>query len=89
MAVKKTKRVRSCGCFTRVNKLLEKQGATLQWVWSFREGYMRTAIVTERLRPRVKLRTLVASFCPFCGKKYPETPEDRKHAAAAKKVKAH
>ena len=68
-----------CKCLDKVDALLAEQGAALVISFMFPEMYCRTTIATERKVPRsrVKLKTLVANFCPFCGKKYPEKPKPK------------
>ena len=80
----KTKTNRGCKCIDKVDELLRKQGASLDIAFMVPEMYCRVSISTYRVQPRAKLRRLVANFCPFCGKKYPERPEPKikkaKHA---------
>jgi hypothetical protein len=59
----------ACKCAEKVDALLLKQGARLEVTLST-SGLARAIVMTYRDRPRVKLKRLVATFCPFCGKRY-------------------
>jgi len=69
----KTKKPKTCRCTDKVDEALAAQGARLCVTISLRGGPERAIIATERRTPRVKLHRLIASYCPFCGTKYPES----------------
>jgi hypothetical protein len=73
-----------CFCIQKVNALLRKRGVTLMATLSFKSPVrsvsrvvIRTEIAadptdeTTGKRRRLPLAVL-ADFCPFCGKKYPD-----------------
>ncbi len=62
----------ACQCIDKVNAELAKQNEIL--VLSLRvTGASYTVVATTKHDPtlRTKRHTLIATFCPFCGKKYP------------------
>ncbi len=66
-----------CDCVERVNTAMADQGQNQQVACSYRTigGEFRAfAIVeTEKIEPRKKRSPrLIATFCPFCGEKYPD-----------------
>lgn len=75
MAARKRKHPDGCGCVGKINKAAEKQGFEL--VTSFTlSGRVWPSLETRKVEgasPRApKPPRLIPSFCPFCGKKYPE-----------------
>jgi hypothetical protein len=73
-----------CKCLEKVDAQLAKQGAELDISFAIPEMYCRPVIATQRKDPRsrVKLSRLIASFCPFCGKEYPNRDKARKKTSA-------
>lgn len=67
-------KTRSCKCATKVNKLLEAQNEELVLSIRLSSGQAYAVILTQKIDPkkRTKKHTLLATYCPFCGKKYPE-----------------
>lgn len=71
-----------CDCRERVNKSLEDKNACIAigFMAGTEDGstryFLRSApmIVLEKklVTLRTKLPTLLASYCPFCGEKYPQ-----------------
>lgn len=86
----KAKTAKHCQCAAKVNELLAPQNGQL--VCSYRmfqtggpgrkrnDIYARVVIECQKFdsKVRTKPRTLVATFCPFCGVEYPE-PEKATH----------
>lgn len=69
---KKPTKPKACKCVDKVNKELAKQSHQL--VLAFRpKGLVLPVIMTEETygSKKVKPVSLVATFCPFCGKEYP------------------
>ena len=81
----KKKPPKHCECALKVNKLLASQNAEL--VLSYRmqpkgrqnEIVARAIVECVKANPkiRVKPRTLVATFCPFCGVEYPRGLDEK------------
>lgn len=65
-----------CKCLSKVRKILAKSNTRVDMVSlvNFKTGKIRESlkIATARIdrRQRTKVRTLLPSFCPFCGEKY-------------------
>lgn len=72
-----------CECFDKVQKLLAKQGDELAYTLQFAGGkYIKPFPIIETQRKNAKRRArsstrLVPTFCPFCGKKYPQKSRTR------------
>jgi len=71
--------MKTCKCAEKVNDLLREQGYELVLSYLFnRKGRdVGTAVVIETgkllgFQGRRKKQTLIATFCPFCGKQYPK-----------------
>lgn len=62
--------MRGCNCFSDVNAELAKSNGEL--LADFFTDPPRVFISTYRRKGRKKLPLVQASFCPFCGEKYPE-----------------
>jgi hypothetical protein len=77
---KKRKAPRGCKCIDEVDKLLKEQHAQLTISFGVPDFMCRTIIATERTTPRAKIKTLIANYCPFCGKKYPESDMTKKQS---------
>jgi hypothetical protein len=60
-----------CDCIQDVNKFLAEHNTKIELPWF---GPQRPFVQTIKLheRPRSKPKLMFASFCPFCGEKYPE-----------------
>lgn len=67
-------KARNCKCAVRVDKKLAANGAMLDLPLSTNPELSRVCIVaTMKSRDtlkRYKPTTLLATYCPFCGKKY-------------------
>ena len=67
-----------CGCVEEVNgslaKLNERLSLSLRWTTDGSEVRMIPIIETERVDAgkRTRRRVLLPTYCPFCGRKYPE-----------------
>lgn len=59
-----------CKCADKVDAELQAQGARLTVAIKL-NGEAFAVVATHRVKKGVKLKTLVATFCPFCGKEYP------------------
>lgn len=76
-AAKKTSTKKSCDCHRMINEMLASRKAQL--VGTIRlDGSKPKAIVAtesngETMRHKFQPVMLVANYCPFCGKKYPES----------------
>ena len=61
----------TCSCISEVNaKLAESNGELLMTFWPVSRPLMETQKLDTK--KRVKPPLVVATFCPFCGEKYPE-----------------
>lgn len=77
---KRTKRMTACDCLEKVNQGLKKEGANTQVTGhvtiDFGKGRATIipALAVEKADPkrREKPRAVLPTYCPFCGKKYPE-----------------
>jgi hypothetical protein len=69
------KAAKGCDCIVEANKALAACGAKLVTMMSLTGGPAHAIIATQRNGPTKrdawKNPTLIATFCPFCGKKYP------------------
>lgn len=73
--------MRPCRCIDKINKALRTQGMQLNLSFTFvgKNTIVRTIVetchadvdMTKRGR-RKKLPRMLATFCPFCGKAYPD-----------------
>ena len=62
----------TCSCWKQVDKLLDKEGTALVKTLTF-HGHQYMELLTERIdQRRTQPKRIVASFCPFCGKKLNE-----------------
>lgn len=62
----------ACSCWKQVDEKLSKEGAELAKAVSF-TGHLFLELRTERIDDKRKPpRRIVASFCPFCGKRLKE-----------------
>lgn len=68
-----------CDCITEVNKLLDEHNTTLALPMF---GARRPFVQTEKLEStkRGKPPMMQATFCPFCGEKYPARDGDEQAA---------
>lgn len=75
---KKKPQTKECDCITKVNELLEEKGCAIRTevLISFKTGKIRQSKPSIRLEKlagsKKPLFTLFCSYCPFCGKKYPD-----------------
>lgn len=67
---------KGCDCIERVDETLKLYNTRLVVAFALLKGPVsRATIATERiekLRDGKKAKVVAATFCPFCGKKYPE-----------------
>lgn len=85
----KTK-TKPCKCIPMVNDALRERNAQLVGTIMLRGGTPKVIVATESngetMRHKFQPVMLAANYCPFCGKKYPEsksaTPPKRKAANA-------
>jgi hypothetical protein len=75
-----------CKCVAKVNKLLAPNNTVLDQtsLINFTTGQVRESLVvaTRRLNPRnkrSKVKTIIPSFCPFCGGKIERRYKDATH----------
>ena len=70
------KAAQSCECLAKVNKALERHGTKLVECFSLLASSGCAVVASEKIPTlrRVKPKTVIASYCPFCGKKYPPPP---------------
>lgn len=62
----------TCSCWRAVNETLNETGDELSQSFSI-NGHMWLHVATNKRNPsRAKPKTIVASFCPFCGEKLHE-----------------
>jgi len=68
---KKAKKVKNCKCVDKVLKELEKNNEQLVLAFTMK-GQAFPVIETMKIdvKKRTRRKMLVATFCPFCGKKY-------------------
>lgn len=78
MAAKKTvrkKRLKECDCINRASAALKEMGFFVTSAFSLVGGCTRAVVDITRhadTPKRVRAPIMAASFCPFCGIKYPE-----------------
>ena len=60
-----------CECIARVNKHLAEFNSVIELPWA---GPQRPFVLTMKKdeKKRGKPKMMFASYCPFCGEKYPE-----------------
>ena len=83
-----------CKCIHKVSDELAKFNTTLRTTIALKKGGVaRVFVSTEEIEHRRGKRpvTLVASFCPFCGKEYekpasPKTKPPKTLPAASRKI---
>lgn len=82
------RKAKPCDCVAKVDDALAKQNERLIVSLNLFVGESRAIVMTERLDPtkKTKRHTMVASFCPFCGKEYftRKALRERKALAEAK-----
>ncbi len=63
-----------CSCWDQVNKKLDEAGANAELVQSFSfTGHHYLQVKTDnKNKSRKAPKTVLASYCPFCGKKLKE-----------------
>jgi hypothetical protein len=68
--------MKSCDCIALADEALAARGARLVTMMSLTGGPTCAIIAVQRNGPTKrdgwKAPTLIATFCPFCGKKYPQ-----------------
>jgi hypothetical protein len=72
-------REKDCGCIEAANKALEPHGTQLNVMYSFSGGQTAAIVASEKLpnaRRGTKPKTVIATFCPFCGVKYATKKDD-------------
>lgn len=70
---------RGCKCIEKVDKALKEQNTRLV-VAIFLDGSPERAIIeVEKIdsKNRTRPKRMIASFCPFCGKKYLDRAVDK------------
>lgn len=77
----------ACNCITEVNSVLGKFNTRLVLAYVGPTGAM---LATEKVEPkeRGKKKEMFASFCPFCGVKYPDYKSPFGARTEAQKVSA-
>lgn len=64
----------SCECYEQMNQALKEKGLRMPATVVLNKGrverYKRAALLIERAKPRAKMPTVFATFCPMCGKAY-------------------
>jgi hypothetical protein len=71
------KAAKGCDCIGKVNKALEPHATKLVECFSLLGSTGCAVVASEKIptvRHRVKPKTVIASYYPFCGKKYPPPP---------------
>jgi len=70
-----------CDCAAKVNERLAESNTALSEtsLINMKTGAIRQSLIvkTERLsrdKPRSKVKTVLPSFCPFCGERYKPEP---------------
>lgn len=60
-----------CKCLEQVQEQLAKHNQTLVFSFTF-DGNTYINIATEKIdkTKRTKQKSIIAAYCPFCGKKY-------------------
>jgi hypothetical protein len=74
MSTKSRTATTSCKCFARVDELLKPLGAMLNQNLFDRSPRAFIAVIEngDKRKRGQKLPLMQASYCPFCGKKYPK-----------------
>lgn len=86
----KTKKDKACKCHTEINELLKERKAqlvgTIRLDGSAPKALVATESNGETMRHKFMPVMLVANYCPFCGKVYPETkkPAPKTRASRSK-----
>lgn len=73
MATKKKPKI--CNCLDKMNKALAPQNTEVDYLYFLTKGYALPKLSTSRiqnLRDGKKAVQVVPTYCPFCGKKYPD-----------------
>lgn len=76
----KSKATKGCNCIEECNKLLALHNTKLLASFSLTGGSTLAVLATERihnLRDGKRAKTVLASYCPICGKKYPARKNER------------
>jgi hypothetical protein len=68
---KKPAKPKACKCIELVNQKLAGLGEELNLAFDLKGKVFPIIQTKSTSRVRGKRTTLTASFCPFCGKKYP------------------
>ena len=73
--------VKGCKCIDNALPQLALQNTRLVVLLSFTGECDKVVVATDRLekkRDGKKALTVIATYCPFCGKKYPTKKEPKK-----------
>ena len=63
-----------CECVENLDRHLAASNTRVATALVLGNGISYPMVVTEKINPRgKKARTVIASACPFCGKKYPSS----------------
>lgn len=76
-AKKKTAKKKTCDCHAMINKALAERKAQLVGTIRLDGSQPKVIVATESngetMRHKFQPVMLMANYCPFCGKKYPES----------------
>lgn len=64
-----------CGCIEKINERLKEFNTEINVPFWSSSGFLAPFIETRKLddKKRGKPRAVVASYCPLCGEKYPQS----------------
>lgn len=63
-----------CGCIDTANAALAKYGTEVSWGTTMPFGHVRVLVATQKradAKRGTRIKSLIATFCPMCGKAYP------------------
>jgi hypothetical protein len=72
----------SCDCLSEATKKLADYNTRPSFSITLSDGVQRAIVATSPIPPNRKPKTLLATYCPMCGKKYGQPRRTRPERSA-------